>query len=711
MDGRGDQWAGNHPGYPSGMLHPKAMQKGPPFVVPMMHQQNVFMKGGQNQGMMMHQPQGMVHMQQPMMPKFQDMGMHMPKMMQPPGPGYMHPGMGVPQRGRMQPMPMQEHMQNPLQKNGQPGMPGGSPVDMGKQRMVTRPMPGGPKNLMKVPSPSSMPPGFMGGGMHGGISPGSLGPSLSPRSMGGQVGPQGGSMQSNISPKSLMRRLSPESYRQHGNMMPKQNGGMMQPPKQAYAMKMPPKLVPGGMNFGPMMPPGPSQHLPMQGKRMGAPMNNQQMGKGMPPHLKPAPPLMMHKQLLPAHPQSQPTSMDNLQKQFRPAPKRLTTLPPPTGPQLGPALSQLPMPLPEVEPVNDVDRVMREQLRKSIPERMNSAISILMKDILGRAEGVYGISFKLSDETEVIDTIISEFLPIMDILWSETKKAHKYSLDETYMQLNGADSSKKKRFVLHRDMDELEDYYKRKEEIEKTLASYRTPAKPIQKDPLPPPPPEENEMSALMKAQEYADVGYNQRHLVQKITALDYRNALAGEECCNLLPESFRLQQIKMISTLHFDIRTPPRCVSPPSESINDLEASVSDVTKGANLTESSNFSSVASKLLEKQGSSFMEKMPDLPTLKLDMRYAKGPQVVPTPEMLMQLSGFNQQPQGGPMMFPKGMNFPMLPMPKMMPMRSKGPPPQIPPQNPRPKGEHDTGPPRPGPMIMRKQPGMYGGFY
>lgn len=702
MDGRGEPWPVKRPGFHTQMIHPKMFHKAPPFQVPVMQQHNVFHKSGPNTQMIMHHQPNMVHIQPTMSPKYQEMGAPVPQIVVQGGPKYlqMHPPMTV------SPRAARPHMQVPEHGQGHPQEPihkGASPAAMsGPQRIYKRAMQGPPTHIMKVTS-SQMAPVYMGAPMHKAGNP-PMSHNLSPRSMGGKHPSPGGNVNTNLSPK---------NYRHSGPMMPHPGSAQIPPHGLPIGMKASPQhMMQGGMNYSQMRP-GVKAHMPMHGKGMGMSVSKAPMPKGSHHQGKALSPTMLHKQAMPGHAASHSPRMESMPKSYQPLPQRFNqvkahaqaTQSSPGG--TPPAMYRSP----QINPSEATELVRKELNNTDIKIRMRSAMIALLKDQLSKADSLYGKTFVLSDENRIVDALIMGFLPILQRLWVEAKKAHVYSLDDLYIALSAGGSVVKNELIVRRDIDPLEEFYRCKEDLENLLESYRTTNKQAPKDPLANSSSEEKEVTPLMKAQEYADVGYNQRQLLQKVTAVDYRNALWSNECIKMLPESFRIQQIKMISSLHFDIQTPPQSVSPPGETVHDGAPPGHDLLKGANTTETTNFSSVASKLLEKQGSNFLGKMPELPMLKLDMRYTKMPQVIPTQEMLMQISGYNQPPVGMPMMFPKGMNYPMMPIPKMIPLRSKGPPPQMPHKNPRPKAEGEPGPLLPGPMIMKKPPGMYGGKF
>ncbi|KAK1937370.1 hypothetical protein X943_001371 [Babesia divergens] len=716
MESHGDPWGAKHAGFTPKMMHPKLMQKGVPFMMPMMHKPGVFPKGTAKPAMMMHPNHKMMPLQPNMMAKYPEMGGHMPPMMGHPNPGYMHPGMNMPPLGMLPPMKGQDPMSKCSPRPVSSGNAGGSPLAMPPQRAAPRTMPTGQNAMMKASSPKSMMPGYMGGNIHPMMPSGGMGTTLSPRSVPIKH-PSPGGMPTNVSPKQMMPRLSPDKFRPPGAMMGQQNcvkmpphdpSRMIGPPKigpggAPMGMKMPPQLAPPGMAFNPMVG-APHAHMGMHGQRMGIPMTKPAVGKGVMPHMKPAAPLLLDQHAGPSPSTGPQRPHDLMAKGFRPPPKRASENPPPN---LGLPLPAPPVPLLKVPRDNIMNAiVLKEEPQSTVQERLTQIVSSLVKDQVQRAEGLYGKTFTISDESKVVDALIEGFQPILNVLWAETKKAHDYSIDGAYLKFSGADAEGHSDFVVHRAIEELEEFYARKNEIESMLSSYRMPNRVNIRDFGFAGAPEEKKMTALMKAQEYADVGYNQRHLVQKITALDYRNALASEECIKLLPKSFRLQQIKMCTSLHFDIRTPPQSVSPPPELAHDRDGAETALSKCASSMETTNFSSVASKLLEKPGSSFMDRMPELPVLKLDMRYAKGLQVVPTPEMLMQLSNCNQPNSNGSMMFPTGAKFPMS---KMLPLHPSGPPLPMVTQNPRPKSDGNGGALPPLPMLMKQPPSMHEG--
>ncbi|GFE55322.1 heat shock protein 70, putative [Babesia ovis] len=667
MDGRGDGWGGNNPGYPRKAMPPKMMTKGPPYMIPMMPQQGVFPKNNTTSSMMMHNGHRMAQM-----PPYPEGVGQMPKMMGPPGHGYIHPKLKMGPHNMTPQMKAGDHMQGHSPRTVTPNVPGGSPTGMNHQQMVQRPVPPTPGNVMRGTS-SAVPQN----GMAGGLSPRMMGHNLSPLAMGPKRA-SGSLMPVNLSPQSLMHRYPAGNMHKHGNMMvPPSRGSvsphvtpqMMGPPKipgggPPGGLKMAPG-PPGGMGYNRVLPPMPP-HMGMQNRNIGMLMSKPKMplGMGTTSMMKTVPPLPSfnprHNQAL-DHKPSDPRT-----KASRPASRR------PAEPQVEQAAPSSPStPPPEQEQIDssmvdgDADAEFIENLKESVME--------LIGEQLAKAEGVYSQTFTLADENATFKAIIEGFHPILNALWTATKKVHKYSLDESFLEFCAPDALAGQVLVARREMETLEEFYRGKHDIEKLLSLYRTPNKAVTRDPLGNNMPMDREMSASMRAQEYAEVGYNQRNLVQKITAVDYRNALESEECHAMLPESFRLQQIKMASTLHFDVRTPPQCISPPSEPM-DKDCAESALSKCATSMESSSFSSVAAKLMDKSSDSFFENLSDIPMLQLDIRYANGPQMVSNSDMMSQFSGGKAGFPGMKMPFPKGVNLPqMVPMPKMLSMRPPGP--------------------------------------
>ncbi|ORM40407.1 uncharacterized protein BXIN_1865 [Babesia sp. Xinjiang] len=684
MDGRGENWVGHNPVYPRKMMPPKMIPKGPPFMMQMMPQKGVYPKSGPASPILMNHGMGQMPPSR-ISPYAEGVG-PMPKMMGIGGPGFIHPKMKMTQRGMMPHMKPSDPMANhsPRMNHASNGV--GSPPGMGHQHLPPRHM--GPVNNNMVLSSPPMPPSGMGGGMSQGVSPRRMGPNLSPLSMGANRGPSN-IMSNNLSPKSLVQRFPPEPVHQHGGMLVTPNRGpvsphltsqMMCPPKMSnlgppIGVKMPPS----GMGYGHMGP-----HMGIQGRLPGVPIPKPKLplGMHMGPHMKSGPATSGHH--MSHHAGSR--QHDHVVKPSRPPARRAPE------PQLErdppPSISSPPSESEQGETSAPDDKEVDSELT----DNMKKSVISLVREQLVKAEGLYAKKFTLSDESELASTMIDGFLPILNTLWDETKKSHKYSLDEMYLKLSGPDSSVFGDLQVRREMEHLEDYYRSKTDLERLLSLYRSYNKGTMRDAIIGGVPGDSEMSAMMRAQEYAEVGYNQRNLVKKITALDYRNALENELCRSMFPESFRTQQIKMASSLHFDVRTPPQCVSPPAESV-DSDSAAAALSKCASTMESSHFSSVASKLMSKSSSTFFDKMGDMPMLPLDMRYTGGPQMMPAPDMLMPMGNGKAGFGGMQMPFPKGVNFPMVQMPKLGAMRP--PVSQVPPK----------GSPKPGSPILHGQRG------
>ncbi|CDR97837.1 hypothetical protein, conserved [Babesia bigemina] len=686
MDGRGDPWGGNNPAFTRKVLHTKMMPKGLPYMMQMVTPQGMYPKGGNASNMMMPPGGKTAPMPPSRMPLYPESVGHMPKMLGKLGPGYMPTSMQMDPRGVMP----QDRMPNLPAHMSYRGSTGNSPVGMAHQRVPPRQLQPGPGAMAHVPSPTSVGHGIMAPGMHPGMSPRGMAPNMSPSSMG-QNHQAPAAMPSNVSPKNL-QRYTPDPRHPHavtmgntgrGTASPHYASQMMGPPKMG-PMAMPMggmKVQPGpasGMGFMQVPPPG-SPHMVMSNRRpnmmMAKPRMPMDMGPGS--HMKsPSPVSGVNFPVVAAQPSGFPRPTSQPPKPTRTPPKR-------TGesradrsigtPQSGSSDGALALP----KDVPMVDSDAAEKRASQIIEQMEKCLLELLSEQLKKAEGLYGKTFTV-DESEVTSALIKGFLPILGALWREIKESHKYSLDELYLELNNPDAADKCGVVVNRELRSLEEYYRTKRDIEKVLNMYRSRTKPANKDNNNANAAEDQAATAATRAQEYAEVGYNQRHLVQKITALDYRNALAGDRCKSMMPESFRVQQIKMASSLHFDIRTPPQCISPPPEAADSNAAEIA-LSKCANSMDTSQFPSIALKLLDRSKHNRMDKGGDVPMLPMDMRYAKTPGMALPPEVMMQMPAVKPGFAGMPMHFPKGMNFPMMQMAGMMPM-GPGVPPGMPAQ-------------------------------
>uniref|UniRef100_A0A3B0MF66 Uncharacterized protein n=1 Tax=Theileria annulata TaxID=5874 RepID=A0A3B0MF66_THEAN len=225
--------------------------------------------------------------------------------------------------------------------------------------------------------------------------------------------------------------------------------------------------------------------------------------------------------------------------------------------------------------------------------------------------------FHYVDLEKIVEVLIEKFKPVMEEMWSETKKYHQYGLDEFYylltqgsntlntttngnlqiLTISGNKSSEtqetnKKEWhkeedngsnekgsggselVVLRDLTGLKSLFQKRDEIEKLLASYRNISRlsfgnnyftfssfttgPMPSETDPNLTNDKKEDIYLKKAIEYADVASNQKLLVNNVTALDFRSALLGNNLQNYLPNPYRSGLIEIINTVHFDLGTPP---------------------------------------------------------------------------------------------------------------------------------------------------------
>ncbi|PHJ23901.1 hypothetical protein CSUI_002245 [Cystoisospora suis] len=104
---------------------------------------------------------------------------------------------------------------------------------------------------------------------------------------------------------------------------------------------------------------------------------------------------------------------------------------------------------------------------------------------------------------------------------------------------------------------------------------------------------QQNVLAAEAKAVEFAKVAHSQRFLLLRVTALDFRAFLHTRTAAALFPTQFRLRQLQLIESLHFDLQTPPARVSrhllvapppvprpvPPSPSTLPVASSTSSFT------------------------------------------------------------------------------------------------------------------------------------
>ncbi|GIX65853.1 heat shock protein 70 [Babesia caballi] len=680
MDGHGNPWGSHNPLYPRKMIHPKLMPKGQPYMMPMIPQQGVYPKGGGAAPMMMHLGHGMPPMPPARMQGYPEPMGHMPKMMGHPGPRYMHPGASMGPRAMMPHMKAPEHMPSHSPRMSHSVGGAGSPATMGHPHVVARPLPPGHGSHVRVPSPTPMPAGHVPMGMHQGMSPSGLAPSLSPPTMPANR-PSLAIVPNNLSPGARVQHFSPDSMHAHGGMVGAPARGavsshyapqMMPQPKMVgvgppMGMKLPPG-PPGGMPHG-AVPASAHPHMPMPNRRMGGPKPKPSFNIGPPPHMKSGPPMKAPPQGGQVPTRGHSRSSDKAGKGSRSGQKRSQLQ------RQREAASSQSTPMPS-SPTSSKDGKVGDSSAEgqesapSLAERMERSVAALLSDQLAKGQGLYGKKFTLSDESGVVSALIEGFIKLLNVLWKETKRSHKYSMDEAYLELHNKPTASLG-LSVRREMECLEEFYRSKKDIAVLLSKYRTPSKANARDSNAANAANDKEMTLAMRAAEYAEVGYNQRHLVQKITALDLRNALSSEVCRSMMPESFRLQQIKMATSLHFDSQTPPQCVSPPSESV-ESDSAESALSKCASSIDLASFTSAASKLMDNSGGSFLEKM-EFPMLQMDMRFAKATPMLPTPEMMMSMHGGKQGFPGMHMAFPKGLGFPMAHMPPMFPMPQSAP--------------------------------------
>ncbi|UKJ87654.2 heat shock protein 70 [Theileria orientalis] len=221
-----------------------------------------------------------------------------------------------------------------------------------------------------------------------------------------------------------------------------------------------------------------------------------------------------------------------------------------------------------------------------------------------------GNTFTYVNEEEIVDVLIEGFKGVLEVMWNETKKCHQYSLDETYQNLstmikdedeeNNLAKVKKRgkkkstqELVVERDYSSLKTLFKKRDQIEKLMASYRTASRtsggnnyftfstfntgPTHNEAENGKEGEEEDVF-LKKAMEYADVASNQKSLVNNVTALDFRAALAGDNLLNYLPGVFRETLMEAVSYLHFDLGTPPHMSPKMSKQAPEQDAVLNKV-------------------------------------------------------------------------------------------------------------------------------------
>ncbi|KAK2197083.1 hypothetical protein BdWA1_000080 [Babesia duncani] len=401
-------------------------------------------------------------------------------------------------------------------------------------------------------------------------------------------------------------QMIPQQMVQHPQMQQQQHPGQMQQhPSQVPQMRMQPP---------PHMMPGPQekmaqhqiyqmqqQQLPMHPHPMHAmpqPQYHQQMQMKRPIHPKFKLQQHMQFKMGPMHvkmPLQQPP-MYQKQTQYRQMSPMLPTKAPmflqhpkaspgpmmPMGKQeafvpqpLGPLKERTPLGPNFTIQIKDalIPEESRAQETQEPPEplevQMERQMIKLMKSQAQKARDLFGFDFEYTDEKLVARVLIDEFIPLLQILWQTTRDIHRYSLDGTLLALS---DGKCKGIQIERDYTSLQDYYKLKMHLSDIVPrrSLHIPAPAVEA-----PTPQDIQATTFTKAKEYAEVSYNQRHLLQKVTALDYRSALLEDRIRMVMPEQFRLKQIEMATTLHFDLGTPPQCVSPPVET-NDAFAAES---------------------------------------------------------------------------------------------------------------------------------------
>ncbi|GBE62097.1 collagen alpha-1(XXVII) chain, putative [Babesia ovata] len=687
MDGRGGHWGGNNPAYPGKALQMKMVPKGMPYMMQMVAPQGMYPKGANAPNMMMPPGGNTAQMPPSRMSPYQDPAGHMQKMLGKAGPGYMSSPMQMAQGGMMP----QERMANLSAHMQYRGSAGNSPVGMGYQRAPIRQPQLGPGAMAHGASPISMGHGLIQPGTHLGMSPRGIAPNMSPSSMGhSHQAPL--AMPSNVPPKHPLHYPPHPKHQQGPTMGSSTHGSQIMGTSKMGHMAM--QL--GGMNVAPgpgnsmayiQVGPSGASRMVMQGPRPGAVMTKPKMpvDKGPASHMKAPPPVAGVGHNVAAQPNeiapttNQPSETP-LQSPTRAADDGAGRPSTPTNAESAPRRKP---------PAAKVESAERKASQAT--EEVEKCVLAIMGEQLKQGEGLYGKTFVMN-EAVITATLIEGFLPILEVLWQEIKGWHKYGVDEPYLEYNNPDITEQRGLVMNRDMRSLEEFYRTMLDIEKVLTIYRTRNKSANKDPANANATDEEPVTAGMLAQEYAEVGYNQRHLVQRITAVDYRNALEGDFCKRLMPDSFRLQQIKMASTLHFDIHTPPQCVSPPAESVDSSAAEIA-LSNCASSMDTSLFPSIAMRRLEMLKHNHTDMGGDMPMMSMDMRYAKTSGIAPPADVMMQMSAGKQGFSGVPMQFPKGMNFPMMQMSNM----SMGP------------GGPQGMPSQFGPMGMNGPPGKQGG--
>ncbi|UKK00064.2 heat shock protein 70 [Theileria orientalis] len=218
--------------------------------------------------------------------------------------------------------------------------------------------------------------------------------------------------------------------------------------------------------------------------------------------------------------------------------------------------------------------------------------------------------FAYVNDEEIVDVLMEGFKGVLEVMWNETKKCHEYSLDEMYQKMstmikledeeNNVTKTKKRgkkknkqELMVVRNYSSLKTLFKKRDQIEKLMASYRTASRttggnnyftfstfntgPTHNEGENGKDGEEEDVF-LKKAVEYADVASNQKSLVNNVTALDFRAALAGDTLVDYLPGVFRETLMEAVSYLHFDLGTPPHMSPKMSKQAPEQDAVLNKV-------------------------------------------------------------------------------------------------------------------------------------
>ncbi|AFZ80521.1 hypothetical protein BEWA_033760 [Theileria equi strain WA] len=414
----------------------------------------------------------------------------------------------------------------------------------------------------------------------------------------------------------------------YGNMMgncwmPQQ----MWPQNPMVAMmdpKLHPKMGPKQPNF--MMYPVPmNQPMRMdQHLRMGPPMP---MGNMMPPQRPKSPHLQMP--TVPPMANIGPGFMMNMPLKApipvkQPFPARMSKIEHPTISMDGPInLDKLPRD-PNLSPLLSFAKMeagrLGIEMAKEEPEDpakgiLQEVISLLNSE-LEKANDLYDKNLKWTNVEEVANALMEAFKPVLEIMWKETKRFHKYSLDEAFQNFKQGSE-----IEARRDYKPLEQYFNSKKETENLMMMYHNISKMSFREGAAPLVPQRNgdiDFSGI--AEEFVNVSFNQRQLLETTTALNLRAALGGDLLSKVLPQDFRLKLIEAINTLHFDLGTPPQCVSPPPEPAKE--------TSGPDpiLSKCYNTLAMPSQQPPSPSNSSPHKLPFMPPVN-----PKGPHKIPVP--------------------------------------------------------------------------------